>query len=67
LIGHPDAEKKDLPAVREAATALDLDEEGLWALLAEVEAAYAEDRGRQLVASAFPEVWPPDHPDELPQ
>ncbi len=55
-LGHADAEGKDLPTIRQVAAALDYDEAGLQNLLAEVEMAYRHDRGRGLVAAAFPEL-----------
>lgn len=50
-IGHADAEGKDLPAVRAAAAELGYDDERLQLLLAEVGAAYEQDRGQGLVAA----------------
>jgi len=55
-LGHPDAEATDLPAIHQAAEALGLDKAELDALLAEVEEAYRQDRGRRLVAAALPEL-----------
>jgi tetratricopeptide (TPR) repeat protein len=55
-IDHPDAEEQDLPAIQQAAEARGLDTAELDALLAEVEASYRQDRGRGLVAAAFPEL-----------
>lgn len=55
-IDHPDAEEKDLPTVRSAAEELGYEESRFQAMLAEVEAAYREDRGRGLVAAAFLEA-----------
>ncbi len=55
-IGHPDAEAEVLPIARSAAEELGYDESRLQVMLAEIEAAYREDRGWGLVVAAFPEA-----------
>ncbi len=56
LLDHPDAEEKDLPLIREASVELSYDESQFQELLTEVQAAYHANRGRRLVAAAFPEI-----------
>jgi len=55
-IGHADAEDHDLPALRKVVGPLGFDDEQLDASVDVVEAAYARDRWRGLVAAAFPEL-----------
>jgi tetratricopeptide (TPR) repeat protein len=55
-LGHTDAEQRDLPEIRRVAEALGLNDDDLNALLAGVSDAYQRDRGRGLVAAAFPEL-----------
>ncbi len=55
-LGIAYVEEEGMPLFRKLAEALDLDEAQLNVMLAEVGETYCQDRGRRLVAAAFPEL-----------